>query len=81
MATGARACSLNHRIRLLYLTAMELDAGTEQRKISAPANDQPNWFEGHVPQPVRKRHRHNSIQRRGPAGDAVNFATPGDLLG
>lgn len=78
MAWGARACNLSHRIRLIYLTAMEFDATPDERKVSAPVNEQPNWLEGHVLNPFVNG---IAITPYNAVANAVNFATPGDLLG
>jgi hypothetical protein len=57
---------------------MELDATPGERKVSAPVNESPSWLEGHVLNPFVNG---IAITPYNAVANAVNFATPGDLLG
>lgn len=57
---------------------MELDATRDERKASAPVNESPTWLEGHVFNPFVNS---IAITPYNAVANAVNFATPGDLLG
>jgi hypothetical protein len=54
---------------------MEIDATPGERKVSAPVDEQPNWFEGHVLNPFVNG---IAITPYNAVANAVNFATPGD---
>lgn len=57
---------------------MEFSTSSDGRERSAPVSDAPNWFEGHVLNPFVNG---IGITPYNAVANAVNFATPGDLLG
>ncbi len=57
---------------------MEFSTSPDERERSAPVSSSPNWFEGHVLNPFVNG---IAITPYNAVANAVNFVTPGDLLG